>query len=482
MKTFLFYDIETSGLNSTFDQVLTFAAIRTDLALREIERVSVVVQLRLDVVPSPGAFITHRLSLASLITGDCEYDATRRIHALVNQPGTISLGYNTLGFDDEFLRFTFYRNLLDPYSHQYANGCSRMDILPLAVLYRLFAPMDIHWPDHDGKPSMKLELISRDNALVTSGRAHDAMVDVEATLALARKLFARREMWDYCRTFFHKDEESSHMGRLEQRKIGKAGTFYLGIMVSVAFGAKHNYMAPVLGIGPSRVYGNQTLWLRLDSSGLPGEKGELEDPDKIFVIRKKKGEPPLLLPPLDRFWRRLSPEQQDLVPKHMEALSKHDQWFAEFIAYHQGYVYPIVPDLDVDAALYQDGFFSSTEKKEMAGFHTSFPAHGMACAKKMTTPRVKCLAARILFRNSFDATPLEDAFGELGFDEKYYMERIRRGQELDSPIKGFRNDTRYGVAQALDEIEDMLADGTIEKFDDEQISLLKEIERHIQTM
>jgi exodeoxyribonuclease-1 len=36
MQTFLFYDIETTGLNKSFDQVLQFAAIRTDLKLQEI--------------------------------------------------------------------------------------------------------------------------------------------------------------------------------------------------------------------------------------------------------------------------------------------------------------------------------------------------------------------------------------------------------------------------------------------------------------
>ena len=53
--SYLFYDIETTGLNKAFDQVLQFAAIRTDPELNEIERHDIKVNLRPDVIPSPLA-------------------------------------------------------------------------------------------------------------------------------------------------------------------------------------------------------------------------------------------------------------------------------------------------------------------------------------------------------------------------------------------------------------------------------------------
>jgi len=186
MKTYLLYDLETSGLNPAFDQILTFAAIRTDTNFNELERHSFTIQLRPDIVPSPQACIVHRLSYDDLKDGLPEYDAVKQIHEIVNKPGTVSLGYNTLRFDDEFLRFSFYRNLLDPYIHQYGNGCSRMDILPLATLYYVFKQEILKWPLNNGKPSLKLEKISEENVLVTSGRAHEAMTDVEATCNLAQ--------------------------------------------------------------------------------------------------------------------------------------------------------------------------------------------------------------------------------------------------------------------------------------------------------
>src|SRR6185312_11976262 len=104
-KTYLFYDLETSGLNKCFDQVLQFAAIRTTLDLKEIERYQLSIKLNPDVIPSPSALITHRIPIKDLLKGSCEFEAIAQIHSWMNTPGTISLGYNTLNFDDEFLRF-----------------------------------------------------------------------------------------------------------------------------------------------------------------------------------------------------------------------------------------------------------------------------------------------------------------------------------------------------------------------------------------
>ena len=144
--TFLFYDTETSGLNRAFDQILEFAAIRTDLQLNETERFSARIRLRPDVVPSPQAMLVNRIRTDRFSSGRCEYESMREIHAQVNRSGTTSIGYNSIGFDDEFLRFSFYRNLLPPYTHQYANHCRRMDLLPIAVIYWLYRSDALRWP------------------------------------------------------------------------------------------------------------------------------------------------------------------------------------------------------------------------------------------------------------------------------------------------------------------------------------------------
>ena len=44
-KSYLFYDIETTGFNPVFQQVCQFSAIRTDIEFNELERLNIFVKL-----------------------------------------------------------------------------------------------------------------------------------------------------------------------------------------------------------------------------------------------------------------------------------------------------------------------------------------------------------------------------------------------------------------------------------------------------
>ncbi|MCP4116838.1 MAG: exodeoxyribonuclease I [Desulfobacteraceae bacterium] len=471
MKTFLFYDIETSGLSSAFDQVLTFAAIRTDKALNEIDRYSVTVSLRPDIVPSPGAFITHRLTMDELESGLCEYEAMTVIHGIVNTPGTISIGYNTLGFDDEFLRFAFYRNLLDPYSHQYANGCSRMDLLPIATLYRIFKPDLVRWPERDGKPSMKLELISQENSLVQSGRAHDAMTDVEATLELARRLAVEASMWNYSLDFFDKRKDQARVEAIDDRFQSVFGRHRVCIMVSVSFGADLMFMAPVVSLGHSAAYSNQSLWLRLDNAEvLPFEPDSGNGP---FVIRKRYGEAKIVLPPLDRFWGRLTLEQRNRCEGNLALIQGDPDAFQKLVLHHRDFKYPFVPDLDLDASLYQAGFFSKRDKADMGVFHQASNDGKMGVCSRMSSARVQALAQRVVVRNFPDqATP--QALAEHG----EYLDRLRSSASAD-PVHGYRNDVKLACDSAREEIDAIKAKGGL---DGEQEAILEWLAAYLTTL
>ena len=78
------------------------------------------------------------------------------------------------------LRFGFYRNLLDPYSHQYKNNTFRADAMCMNLIYYLYKNDVIKWTE--SRP-IKLENINQENKYV-DGASHDAMIDVKVMLSL----------------------------------------------------------------------------------------------------------------------------------------------------------------------------------------------------------------------------------------------------------------------------------------------------------
>lgn len=199
--SFLFYDLETFGSDPRRTRIAQFAAIRTDEALNEIEEpISFFVQPADDLLPSP---------IATLITGIAPQDALRdgiteaaafaRIVEEMARPETCSAGYNSLRFDDEFVRHGLYRNFHDAYEREWKAGNSRWDLLDALRLMHALRPEGIAWRQReDGKgTSFKLEHLAEDNGL-RIGDAHEALSDVRATIGIAR-LFRQHQprLWDY---------------------------------------------------------------------------------------------------------------------------------------------------------------------------------------------------------------------------------------------------------------------------------------------
>ncbi|MCP4671965.1 MAG: exodeoxyribonuclease I [Desulfobacula sp.] len=478
MQTFLFYDLETTGLNPAFDQVLTIACIRTDLDLNEIEKQAITICLRNDIVPSPMAFLTHGLTYAELKLGISEYQAAQKIHKMLNTPGTISLGYNSLGFDDEFLRFLFYRNLLDPYSHQYNNGCYRMDILPITIVFRIFHPESLKWPQIKEKSSLKLELISKANNFKISGKAHEAMSDVEAVIELAKIMSAKKNIWIYCLDFFKKTKDEVRINNIKgEFKVAKK-TFKICLMLSTSFGSQNNYMVPVIHLGQSTAYKNQTLWMRLDSDELPGIGSQI-DLKETFVIRKRPADALIVLPALERFKNKMSVELRDKVKRNMEIIKLHTQRFFKFIQYHQEYKYPFIPDLDPDAALYQDGFFSFKEKNQSTLFHgalknSKFDYNGSKILDEIESPRIKILAKRILYRNFNNEKWQTDEI-----EQTLNLKRLRSRSKEDQ-IPGYKNDIKYNCNQGLEELKEIEQENV--HLDDDTKKMLKWLKKYIKNL
>ena len=469
-KSFLFYDIETTGLNKAFDQILQFAAIRTDRQLNEIERHSVTVKLRPDVIPSPAALLTHRISIAECSEGLCEFEAMQQIHRMMNQPSTISLGYNTLGFDDEFIRFSFHRNLLPPYTHQYKNGCRRMDVFPMAVIYRLYKKDVLDWPVVDGKQSLKLEHLAVANRLV-SGQSHEAMVDVAATIELARRFFKKGKIWQYLEGYFDKETDAHRMAELPVAFHSAAGDHLKGLMVGGEYGPEQNYQVPVISIGTSIPYSNQTLWLRMDLPQLCETTAE-SIAETTWIIRKRLGEPGILLPPHHRYWKQIGNERDAIFEKNLAWLQANHDIFQQIATYHREYRYPFIPNLDPDASLYQIGFYSRADENLCRRFHRASFKDKADLIDQFANPAARTLAWRIFGRNYPDKIPAEHAAGF-----KAYMARINPLQDEDAMVD-YRGERRTTPARVLIEIDRLKQAGDLS---DHQLQLLADLETYIRT-
>ena len=67
VMTYVFYDAETTGTETTFDQILQFAALRTDDDLNELERFNIRCRLLPHIIPSPIALHVTHVTLSTII-------------------------------------------------------------------------------------------------------------------------------------------------------------------------------------------------------------------------------------------------------------------------------------------------------------------------------------------------------------------------------------------------------------------------------
>lgn len=216
---YVFYDIESASEKADETQIVQIAMIETDADLNILlnnkgEELAYMfyVKMRQDMIANPVAFLIHKVDPQwvghSVQNKDyinapdgpiySEREASLVIKDILTRTGNTAIaGYNSDRFDDEILRHSFYRNMIDPYAHEWSNGNHRCDIYKVVQLCRMFSEKALNWPvGDDEKVSLKLEKLSVENGLVHE-KAHDALSDIYATIFLAKLIKDRRpSIWD----------------------------------------------------------------------------------------------------------------------------------------------------------------------------------------------------------------------------------------------------------------------------------------------
>src|SRR2546421_251738 len=142
---FVFYDTETTGTSTAFDQIIQFAAVLTDDQLNELDGFEARCRLLPHVVPSLGAMLVNRTTARDLADPmrPSHYQMMQSIREkLLSWTPCIFIGFNSFGFDEHVLRQGLYKTLHPVYLTN-TGGSARADAMRLLHAASIFAPNSI---------------------------------------------------------------------------------------------------------------------------------------------------------------------------------------------------------------------------------------------------------------------------------------------------------------------------------------------------
>lgn len=406
--TFYFHDYETFGKHPALDRPAQFAGVRTDAEFNIIEEPLVIYcRPSEDYLPDPEAvMITGITPQQALSKGINEVEFARQIHAAFTQPNCCIIGYNNIRFDDEISRHLFYRNFIDPYAYSWQNGNSRWDLLDVVRACYALRPEGIEWPENDeGLPSFKLTDLTEANQIAHEN-AHDAMSDVYATIAMAKRVKeAQPRLFNYL--FQSRDKQSI----IELFNIADMTPL---VHVSGMFGAyRHNIslIAPIAwhpgnknAVITCDLAGDISTLIQLDKESLyqrlyTHHHKLMPDQSPIPLKLVHTNKCPVIAP--IKTLRAEDSERLNIdVPRclaNLELLRQHPEIREKVIAlYYKAKSFPVISN--VDAQLYQ-GFFNHADRAAIQIIAQTKPQNLPALTLNFNDPRLSELLFRFRARN-----------------------------------------------------------------------------------
>ncbi len=390
--SFVFFDTETTGLNLGFDQIIHFAAVRTDAALNEVERFEARSRLLPHVVPHPVALRTNGLHIDQLTDESLpsHYQMVRSIREkLLTWSPAIFVGYNSIRFDEEMLRHALFQTLHPTYLTSSHGNC-RGDVLGLVMAAAAITPACIAVPmGPEGRASFRLEHLASANAIAHE-RAHDAMADVAATLDLCRCVSNRSpELWQRFVRFSKKATVADFVDSEEG--------FFL-----TEFFANEAYHLPVVCVGRDPEQPNARLCLRLDCDVdrfLTLSDDELRDqlarkpsPVRRFRINAS----PTLTPLYDAPAKMLNGYDLDVIATLASRIKNDPPFCARLVSVYVATRTPRQPSLHVEQRIY-DGFPGPQDEHRMAEFHEASWSDALSIALTFDDDRLRAFGLRLIY-------------------------------------------------------------------------------------
>ncbi len=411
------YDYETFGTDPRTDRIAQFAGVRTDMDFNIIDTpIDILCRATNDILPHPEAcLVTGITPQKTLQNGLVEAEFISRIHEEFSTANTCVAGFNNIRFDDEFTRYSLYRNFFDPYAREWQNGCSRWDIIDLVRITRALRPEGINWPvDENGKPTNRLELITRENNIQHEA-AHDALSDVYATIAVA-KLIRDKQPRLFNFVFEHKNKQK--LGQLlnlyQPQAVLHTSGMYPGEVCNTAMVyplAQHPTNKNGIIVFDLRYSPDDLLTLsaediieRLYTPAAELGEGIERIPLKTIHINKCPVVAPLNT--LDEASEKRIKLDRNQHQEHLEVLQQATGLKEKLnrVFSHN----PFAEENDPDRSLYSGGFFSPNDRQRMEQIRQLNPQELSTAGFNFEDPRIPEMLFRYRARNYPDTLNKEE--------------------------------------------------------------------------
>ena len=398
------YDVETTGLAKRFDQIVLFAAVLTDSDLNVKDRIELGCRLMPHVIPSPKAMQVTGLRIEQLLDASLpsHYEMVAEIRRILESwSSALFLGFNSLSFDEEFLRQAFYLCLHNPFLTN-TKGNARADVLNLCRMTAALRP-DVIRPatDENGREIFRLKPLAEANGIAVP-MSHSALADASTTLALCQSIKDRApDIWSQFLRFSKKATVESF--------VTDQGAF----VVSETIGNRHRARVVTrIGRHAEQQARHYCLDLSTDLDALremsDGELVNLCSGSERPVVTVRANAAPTL-------WALYEAPQEHLAPFENEAeildrveRIREDRDFLERLrnaAQSAEPDYPLSPHLEEQ--IYGHPFSSRHDEDLMQEFHAASWEQRAALAQEFSDARYRRVALRLVYFERPDLLAIE---------------------------------------------------------------------------
>jgi exodeoxyribonuclease-1 len=375
---------------------------------------------------------------------------------------TTYIGYNSLGFDERFLRQSLYQCALPPYLTN-TNGNKRGDALKLIHSAAAVSPNSFVRPlnDDTGKITFKLEKFAPANGIVHDN-AHDALGDVEATIGVCKIIKERcPDVWEAAMQTTSKQDVYKF---INDDRIFCASRYFRG----------KEYTNGLAYLATDPTYQNHVYCFDLKT-----------DPDLIFDLDRtelkklfkgknkcfqliKANEQPILL---DEKYLMQSEEFRDtdlnILQERMQKVRKNKNFIEKFTN--------LLIDMNEDKSFVEDQTERTVEQRIFDGFPDNKDNYLMQdfqaaewekrydIALKITDNRIQEFAKRLIYNEKPELLPKN--------------ELKKRDQDVASKLLTMDKVPWNTIPDAMKEIDDLR-----ETEGDHDIEILQEIDEYIQEL